>query len=240
LVDLDTFAPSQSVIHAREQVTAGVLGAARLIRQERYSAEEHARLTVALERYDLLSGITSHERWPELDDFSVGLMLHELAGRYEQVVIDLGGCAADTEVDPESGIRRNVAGAKVLEMADVVLLVTAADPVSLARLVAELPAVRPLVAGRLMVVVNRTRNDSIGGNAQRQITQLIEGLGVASHDIVFLPDDPTVCDQALASGVAVTVARPRSGLAKALRELAARLNSSHVHSSRVSQAERQG
>lgn len=240
LLDLDTFAPSQAILHARPQVTAGVLGSARLIRQERYSDGEHERLVAQAGSYDLLTGIASLERWPELDEYSIGVLLHDQSARYQQVVIDLGGNPSAAEVDPELGMRRNQATVKALAMADVVLLVTAADPVALSRTLGMLSAMRASAAGRIVVVVNRWRTSVIGSGALGQVLELLGNAGVDRDDVCVVPDDPSACDLALSRGVSVVEARGRGQVARALRELAAQINSSHVHSSRAGQAERQG
>lgn len=240
LLDLDTFAPSQAILHARPQITAGVLGSARLIRQERYSDSEHERLVARVGSYDLLTGIASLERWPELDEYSIGVLLHEQSARYQQIVMDLGGNPSAAEVDPELGMRRNQATVKALAMADVALLVTAADPVALSRTLGMLSAMRASLAGRIVVVVNRWRTSVIGSGALGQVLELLGNAGVDRDDVFVVPDDPAACDLALSRGVSVVQARGRGPVARALRDLAAQINSSHVHSSRTGQAERQG
>lgn len=240
LLDLDTFSPSQAIMHARIEVTAGVLGSARLIRQERYSDTEHARLVARPGAYDLLTGIASLDRWPELDEYSVGLLLHDQVDRYDQLVVDLGGNPVALEVDVELGMRRNQVTHKVLGMADAAIVVTAADPVSLSRAINLLATLKDLVAGQLFVAVNRWRTTAIGGGAQTQVLDLLQQAGIAASNVMFIPDDAAGCDSALSKGVSVLHAKPRGPIARALRELAAQINSSHVHSSRTGQAERQG
>ncbi len=240
LLDLDTFSPSQAVMHARTEITAGVLGSARLIRQERYSDGEHERLVARAGAYDLLTGIASLDRWPELDEYSVGLLLHDQVGRYDQLVLDLGGNPTATEVDPELGLRRNQATVKALTAADVAIVVTAADPVSLSRTLNLLASLQNLVAGRLMVAVNRWRTTAIGGGAQSQVLDLLAKAGIAVDQVLFVPEDAGNCDSALSRGVSVVHAKPRGPIARAMRDLVTQINSSHVHSSRAGQAERQG
>ena len=240
LVDLDVFGPSQATLHALPEVTAGVLGSARLLRQERYTDQEHERLTVHREGYDLLTGITALERWTELDEYSVKLLLHELAGRYESVVVDVSGRLDSHEVDPESGMHRHQAAQTVLTMADLILCVASADPISLARLPKTLHLVKSSCPGRLWVVINRMRDSAIGPNAQKQLVEFLNSTGVAIDGMVFVDDDSAACDLALLQGLSVAEVRPRSGFAKAVRAISSQINSNHVYSARIGEAERQG
>ena len=242
LVDLDTYSPSQAVIHGLTEVTAGALAAARLARQDRYTDEEHDRLVVRLKYYDLLSGVTQIGRWMELDDHAVGLMLHALAQRYEQIVVDVSSNLDPEVVEPELGNPRNQTARLLLSKADIILVVSSADPVALSRTLSQWTTASALGEGAMLFAVNRMRSSAIGSDAKGQISALVAAkpFGLESEDLMFLPDDSKTCDQALLAGQSVAVARPRSPLAKALREIAARINSSHVHNARAGQAERQG
>ena len=235
LVDADSVSPSQHLIHGLTEVTAGILGAARLVRQERYSDDEHERLTIPVGGYRLLTGLPVVARWTELDEFGLGLLVHDLAARASNVVLDIGASIDAEIVEPSLGQRRNQASLSVLSRSDVVLVVCNADPVSVSRLVEALPELERLVAGRIIVVINRMRPDAIARDARKQLDALFDG-----RQIAYLANDPKACDDALREGQSVTAVRPRSEFVRGVRELASRINSSHADSPRAHQTERQG
>lgn len=234
LVDADTYAPAQHVLHGATEITAGILAAARLIRQERYSNAEHDRVTLSLHGYRLLTGVTAPERWAELDEHASTLLIHELGQRAKVTVFDIANELDAGIVEPMLGIRRNQVTLSVLQRADIVLAVAAADQVSIARLVNELPTLLSQARGRVILVINRMRTSAIGTSAKKQILEVLETLpSTTPLDVVFVPDDPRACDDALLAGEPVTAVRNRSGFAKGIRELASRINSTHVHTARA-------
>lgn len=234
LVDADSLAPSQHLLHGLTEVTSGILGAARLVRQDRYDDHEHERLTNAVAGYRLMTGIPVLSRWPELDEYALGLLVHELAGRAPIAIFDVAAPLDQEVVEPSLGQRRNQATLSVLSRSDVVLAVGNADPVSIARLVEALPELERLVAGRVIVVINRMRTEAIARDARKQIEAIFAGRQVA-----YVVNDPKACDDALREGQNPLVIRPRSDLARSIRELASRINSTHADSARAHQTERQ-
>ena len=234
LVDADGYAPAQHILHGLTDITAGILAASRLIRQERYTTQEHERVSLSLHGYRLLTGITSTERWPELDDYSTELLVHDLTQRSNVCIYDIASDLDAAVVEPSLGIPRNQLALGVLQRANIVLAVAQADPTSVSRLVSELPRVVRLTRGRILIVINRMRTDAIGVSARKQILEVVEGLDLgAALEVIFIPDDPKACDEALQVGQPVTRARTRSAFAKGIRELASRINSTHVHTARA-------
>jgi Flp pilus assembly CpaE family ATPase len=117
--------------------------------------------------------------------------------------------------------RRNGATLEVLENADEVVVVGAADPVGLGRLVRALEELRESIPGvTAHVVVNRMRS-TLGWGAEevRQVVRRSSGLDVRA----MLPDDPAACDRAVVQGRTVLECAPDSRLARSVLRLAGEL-----------------
>jgi MinD-like ATPase involved in chromosome partitioning or flagellar assembly len=109
---------------------------------------------------EVLAGLARAELWPEIREHAWRAVLDAVRAEAEIVVVDL---AAPIEEDEELSFdrvphRRNLVTRIVLELADEVLLVVAADPIGLRRgIVAHrtLAEALPRVGSRATVVLNR-------------------------------------------------------------------------------------
>jgi Flp pilus assembly CpaE family ATPase len=137
------------------------------------------------------------------------------------VVVDCGFCLEqDEELSFDTAApRRNGATLLVLEQADQILTVGAADPLGLSRLARGVLDLREAVPGAdLAVVLNRVRtglgwsHDEIGETVQR-----FTGLTPAA----FLPEDRAAIDKAWLGGRSLVECAPDAPLRRALRDLAA-------------------
>ena len=111
-----------------------------------------------------------------------------------------------------------------LSAADDLVVVGAADPVGLQRLVRALQDVTAVVPGRRqpLVVVNRVRASAVGPHPERRIrAALLRYAGV--DDAVLVPDDRQACDAAVLAGRALPEQAPMSPARLALAGLADRL-----------------
>lgn len=241
LVDADTKAPAQHILHGITELTAGVLAAGRLARLDRYSEQEHERLVVAAKGYGLLTGIQSIERWSELDDHACNRMLATLRLNANTLVVDLAAEMDAEPVEPSLGIRRNQLAITAVQQAAIVILVCQADPIALGRLAEAFKVLESTsFAGelksmpRVILAINRMRDAAIGPGAKRQIEDYLDGFAATlNFEVVFLPYDPKACDSALQAGEVVARAHPRSPFSRAVRALVAQINSSHVNTSRA-------
>ena len=241
LIDADTKASAQHILHGITELTAGVLAAGRLARLDRYSDQEHERLTVAAKGYRLLTGIQSIERWSELDEHACNRMLATLRLHASTLIFDLADEIDSESAEPSLGIRRNQLAISVVQQASIVLLVCEADPIALSRLAEAFKMlestrtsgeIKPMP--RVILAINRMRDSAIGAGARRQIEDYLDGFAATTNfEVVFLPDDPKACDSALQAGEVVARAHPRSPFSRAVRALVAQINSSHVNTSRA-------
>jgi MinD-like ATPase involved in chromosome partitioning or flagellar assembly len=173
----------------------------------------------------VLTGLTRAARWSELRP--AGLQAVLTAGRalVDVVVLDL---APPREEDEElsydtAAPRRNGAALDVLRAADDVVVVGAADPVGLQRLVRALQDLAAAVpAAAPVVVVTKVRADAVGRNPALRVTEALERFaGVRAPHLV--PDDRVSTDRALLAGRTLLEQAPDSPARTALRALAATL-----------------
>ena len=173
----------------------------------------------------VLSGIARADRWPELRPAALEVVLELCRSLASMTVVD---CGFSLEQDEElaydtAAPRRNGATLTVLEAADVVLVVGAADPVGLQRLVrglAELKDALPDVAPR--VVVNKLRGSAIPGSAEAEVRAALERYAGVT-EVAFLPFDVEAVDRALVAGRTLAEAAPTSPARTAVTALAASL-----------------
>ena len=173
----------------------------------------------------VLTGISRAARWPELRPSALEQVWSLARSLATVTVVDCGfALEQDEELSYDTAApRRNGATLVTLEQADVVLVVGAADPVGMQRLVrglAELREAVPSVAPR--VVVNRVRRATVGTDPHAQLTEALERYaGVAVAD--FVPDDRDAMDLAVLEGRVLAEVAADSPARQALARLAASL-----------------
>jgi len=223
LVDADVYGGAVAQHLAMLDDVSGLLAAARNAKAgvlDPSALAAHCR-TVGQAR--VLTGLPRPDRWPELSPAAMSAVLACARALCAYVVVD---CGFSLESDEElmfdtAAPRRNGATLCVLEQADRVLAVGAADPVGLGRLARGVVDLTAMVPGcRPTVVVNRMRA-SLGWSAG-EATAMIERFTGRGPGVV-LPDDRAACDQALVHGRTLAEAAPSSALRGALRDLAADL-----------------
>ena len=119
--------------------------------------------------------------------------------------------------------RRDAAGLEVLRTADRVVVVGAADPVGIPRLLRGHAELLELVDHeRVTVVVNKLRAAAVGVNPGGQVRQTLARFG-GIDDPVLVPWDAAGFDAAVLGGRPLADAAPRSPARVAIRGLAASL-----------------
>jgi Flp pilus assembly CpaE family ATPase len=201
----------------------GLAAAARLANNGALDLAALARLAPgAGARLRVLTGISRADRWPELRPSAVEQVWTVARQLAEVIVVD---CAFSLEEDEELSFdtmapRRNAATLATLTAADLVVVVGAADPVGVQRLVRGLAELGDAVpAARTRVVVNRLRRGVVGPDPRGQLAEAVQryaGAQVAA----FLPDDRDAFDAALLRARPLREVAPGSAVRAALRELA--------------------
>ena len=201
----------------------GLAAAARLANNGALDLTSLARLAPgATPRLRVLTGISRADRWPELRPAAVEHVWAVARRLAEVTVVD---CGFSLEEDEELSFdtmapRRNAVTLATLTAADLVVVVGAADPVGIQRLVravAELAGSVP--AARTRVVVNRLRRSAVGPEPRRQLADAMEryaGVPVAA----FLPEDRESLDAALLQARPLREVAGGSAVRSALRDLA--------------------
>lgn len=197
---------------------SGLLAGARLANAGQLDAQ---RLAAAARRVHdhlrVLSGLPRADRWVEVRAAAYDELLTVAATLEPHVVVDTGFCV-ERDVDSySSATGRNALTLTTLERADQVVVVGAADPVGLSRLVRGLHDLAEVLPGVVpVIVVNRMRGSL--GWSDRDVAETVNGVapGAAVH---FLPDDRPAADKALMAGWSL-VESGDSALRRAIAEVA--------------------
>ena len=226
LVDLDTWGASVAQVLGLVDEAPGVAAAARASEQGGLDVPGLARLAPeVVPGLRVLTGLPRADRWPELRSAAVEDILRLARGVVEHVVVDVGFAVEDDEElsYDTAAPRRNAATLTALEAADHLVVVGAADPVGLQRLVRAVQDVAVLPAPRPTILVTKVRASVAGRRPERAIADVLRRF--AGMDAVrFLPWAPDECDAALLAGRSLVEVAPRSAIALAVAELAGALD----------------
>ncbi|QDB78518.1 hypothetical protein FE251_03335 [Georgenia wutianyii] len=226
LVDADTEAPSVTQVLGVLDETAGIAAAARLAGDGRLDAGTMRGVTRRLgERLRLLTGLTRADRWRELPAASLDVVWEQARETAAWVVVDVGA-GIDEPVGGLGAPRRHQAALSALAAADVVVVVGAAEPVGMHRLVTALQELSDAQVcaphASRVVVVNRVRGSAAGANPEQAVVEaLARFAGVM--DPLLVPDDRAALDRAVLQGATLAEVAHGSRARSAVQELAGRL-----------------
>lgn len=230
LVDADTVAPSMALLLGLDDDAPGIAAACRRAELGGLDGAELSRIATPLETsagtIDVLAGLNRPTRWPELTAGRLSAALSVCREWAEETVVDVSAAFDSYEEvsDDLTGPRRHAATTTVLRDADVIVAVTAADPLSISRFLRDHAELRALVGPtvRIVVVANQVRTGPLGIDARGQIRRALERFAGVT-DVVFLPFDQRAADAALLHARPMADVTPRSALVSAVRNLAERL-----------------
>jgi Mrp family chromosome partitioning ATPase len=172
-------------------------------------------------RLRVLSGIPRASRWPELRPAALQHVWEVCRQLAAVTVVDCGfSLEQDEDVTFDvSAPRRNAATLITLERADLVVVVGAADPIGMQRLVRAVRDLYEVVPGvHAKVVVNRVRRTVAGDSAKAPVRVLRRHAGV--EDVLLVPDNLAAMDAALMAGRPLLEVVPRAPARLAVRRLA--------------------
>lgn len=220
LIDLDVFAPSLAQHLGLTQHPAGLAAACRLINQGRFDVLQlerlSARVQVGKSSICVMTGLTNPERWPEVYPEAVDDLLKLASENFDYVVIDLASPIEAGMRSSSSGVERNSATVAALKIANSVVRVIAADPISIERYLQILPHISQLRAGTEdPTLVNRLRKSVLGANAKQEIIDTLERLANLTIS-AFIPDDQAAADQALLESKPIALGRRASPAKQAI------------------------
>ena len=221
LVDCDINAPAQVQLLGLPEDSSGLASAARLATHgELDSTRLVQTLLSAKADLQVLTGLGRSGRWRELPVASMNKVWEVCRHTAEYTVVDLSGGLEEERVeDFAMEPDHDAVAAALLEQADLTLIVGAADPVGIRRLIQLLNSNRKAVGGRSQVVVNRVRSSTAGADPNTAIGSVLARYTSAS-DIVYVPADYRLFDKALMQAQPVAVVESRSAAAKSIAKLA--------------------
>ena len=221
LVDCDINAPAQVQLLGLPEDSSGLASAARLATHgELDSIRLVQTLLSAKADLQVLTGLGRSGRWRELPVASMNKVWEVCRHTAEYTVVDLSGGLEEERVeDFAMEPDHDAVAAALLEQADLTLIVGAADPVGIRRLIQLLNSNRQAVGGRSQVVVNRVRSSTAGADPNTAIGSVLARYTSAS-DIVYVPADYRLFDKALMQAQPVAVVESRSAAAKSIAKLA--------------------
>lgn len=229
LVDADTYGGTVAQAVGMLDEAPGLAAAARAAGQGALDVEALARLSPLLAPdLRVLSGISRPDRWPELPASSLDVVWTVARALTDWTVVDCGFCLEQDEIlsyDTRAP-RRNAATLSALYEADEVVVVGAADPIGVQRLVRALAELADLgLPGHRTVVVNRLRSGVAGPRPGEAIAEALARYAGVS-DVHLVPDDPAGLDAALLDARLLHEIVPGSPARRAVVALAGRLGAS--------------
>lgn len=224
LVDAEVYGATTGAALGLLDDSPGLAAACRQAGAARLDATALARLCWQLTpTMRVLTGLPLARRWPELRPPAVATVLEAARGLADYTVVDCGfALETDEELSYDTlAPRRNGATLAVLDTADLVIAVGAADPIGMQRLVRGLGELGDVdITAPVWVVLNKVRRGVVPGHPQAELTGALERFA-GRTPAALLPMDQDAVDAALANGRMLREVRPASLLRAAVIELAA-------------------
>jgi MinD-like ATPase involved in chromosome partitioning or flagellar assembly len=226
LVDADVYGGVVAAVLGLLDESPGLAAACRHASAKRLEPEVLGGLAWQVTpQLRVLTGIPRADRWPELRPAAIPAVLTAARGLADFTVVDCGfNLEADEELSFDSlAPRRNGATLEILDQADVVVAVGAADPIGMQRLVRGLSQLADAeVTAPIWAVLNKVRTGVVPGDPAAELTAALQRFA-GRAPAALLPEDAGALDAALAAGQTLAETRPRSALRQATAELAAAL-----------------
>lgn len=206
--------------------TAGLSAAVRAADHGRLDQPTFARHAPKVaDHLRVLPGLARAARWREVSAVST-LALLEVARRSATwVVVEAPVLVPDEDVGYSLGPGRNDVARALLGAAEEIVVVGAAEPIGIERLVQTLLDLDDVTGSATRrVVVNRLRSSAAGPRAADSVREALARFADVP-DPVLVPDDRGLCDRALLAGTTWREAGGRSGARAAVTALADDLRS---------------
>lgn len=227
LVDADVWGASIASSLGLLEESAGLTAAVRAADQGALEPATLQRLCARVsDRLLVLPGLPRSSRWREVSGAGIDAVWEPCQRLADWVVVEAGTWVPDDErgsgFDAVLGPRRNAVTTSAMAAADALVIVGAAEPVSIQRLVqtlldldgrAGLPAARH-------VVVTRVRSDAAGPRPADSVREALHRFA-GIEDVLLVPDDRPAFDKAALAGASLAEATPRSPARAAIGMLAA-------------------
>jgi Flp pilus assembly CpaE family ATPase len=182
----------------------------------------------------VLTGIPSPHRWPEVRSAALEHILDLCRRLAAHVVVDVGASIEDDEELSYDTLapRRNAAALTSLEHSGDLIVVGAADPIGLQRLVRAVQSIGTVPSPEPRVVVNKVRSSAVGSRPEARIGEVLQRFAGLENPY-FVPFDPEALDGALLRGRTLVEHAPATSVRAALRRVAEGLLPEDAGASRV-------
>lgn len=221
LIDADTYGGSVAQVLGLLDEAPGLAAACRAAEHGTFDLPALARVAPEVTPgLRVLTGLPRADRWPEVRAAAFERVLQVSRSLAAHVVVDCGFCLEDDEelsYDTQAP-RRNEATLTALALADDLLAVGGADPISLQRFVRGLQELGTVPSPTPRAVINRVRASAVGGNPQDRIGASLERFA-GLDQIHYVPADPESADAAVLAGRSIVEQAPESDLRRAVAEL---------------------
>lgn len=166
--------------------------------------------------FEVVTGLSRADRWPEIRAGVLRDVLDLLAARAAHVVVDVSDRVDPDDPYADPHYDRHQATRAVLDRADHIVLVASADPIGLQRLVRLLESDRAdRHADSMSIVVNRVRSSAVGTDPEDRIRSVL-GRFAGLEDPVLVPEDRATVDAAVLAGRSPLEVSRRSPLVTAV------------------------
>lgn len=219
LVDLDSRRPAQAALLGLTDAGPGITAVTRLARQGRLDLSELERLSAEIKfgsnRLDVITGMNSHNRWPELDASGLSGLLELATAHYDYLLLDVNDELEEGLVSVRSEADRNFSTRWALDVCDKILGVFAADPVGINRFLFD---VRQFTH-EYWPIGNFVSTTNLGKNPEKQIRQALHQVGRIDPR-ALLPEDRAATTWQVATAKPIILSPKNSRLGAAIHTLA--------------------
>lgn len=229
LIDADLWgaaiAPSLGLL----EESAGIAAAVRAADQGTLEPTSLLRLCAQVnDNLLVLPGLPRSSRWREVSGAGIDAVWAPARRLADWVVVEAGVWVPDDDrvggFDAVLGARRNAVAASAMAEADALVVVGAAEPIGIQRLVQTVLDLdgRSEVPARRHVVVTRVRSEAAGPRPADSVREALHRFA-GVDDVLIVPDDRPALDKACLAGATLTEIAPKSPAREAHAALAERL-----------------
>lgn len=223
IVDADVYGGAIAPMLGLLDEAPGMAAACRIAAAGRIDAATLARTALAIgPQFRVLTGISRVDRWPELRPSSIRPVLNAARVLAPVTVVDCGfSIEQDEELSYDTAApRRNGVTIEILNEADEIMVISAPDPVGVARTIRALAQLRELTeSAQPTLVVNKLRSALFHADPAAEIGGTFERFaGIRPRALI--PQDDRAIDAAIRDGRTLGDIQPKSAARHVIRELA--------------------